>query len=163
MPVVGTAFRTILSAMKAKIEALGLPDVGCYVAIRMNPPATDGRNALIIVPLYQNAISETQEGAGRCSTIKKSRVNIYYRHGTALDEEYRDDVWALADNGYFDIIDQLEDAFDLWHPVGDNGAHLLSEPARLVMDNEPRKRYEDHTWGEGMLELELQFRARRTV
>lgn len=162
MPVVGTAFREIIAAMKAKIVALAIPDIGVHVAIRMNPPATDGRNALIIVPLYQTADPKTQEGHGRCGTIKKGRINVYYRHGTALDEEYRDDIWALADNGYFDIIDRLEDAFDLWHPTNASG-HLLSEPARLVMDNEPRKRYEDHTWGEGMLELEVQFRARRTI
>lgn len=162
MPVVGTAFRTILLEMKAEIVALQLPDIDVHVAIRMNPPATDGRNSLIIVPLYQQAIPETQEGAGRCATIKKSRVNIYYRHATALDQGYQDEIWALADNGYFDIIDQLEDAFDIWNPTV-AGVALLSEPARLVMDNEPRKRYEDHTWGEGMLELELQFRARRTV
>lgn len=158
--VVGTSFSTILAAIKAKVISLNIPDVGVHIAVRMNPPGTDSRNSLIIVPLYQTHNPDTQEGHGRCGTIKKARVNVYYRHATALDEEYRDDVWALA---YYDMIEQLEDAFDLWHPQGTGGVPLLAEPARLVMDNEPRKRYEDHTWGEGMIEMELQFVARRTV
>lgn len=162
MAVVGTAFRDILKAMKQVIVDLAIPDTSVVVAVRMNPPATSQRKCLIIVPLYQTALAETQEGHGRCATYKKARVNVYYRHSTALDPEFEDDAWCLDEDGYYAVIDKLEDAFDLWHPRNAAG-FLLREPARLMMDNEPRKRYDDHTWGEGMIELEMHFKARRTV
>lgn len=164
MAVVGTAYRDILLAMKTLIEDQAiLPDGRVCIAVRMNPPATVATKTLIIVPLYQQFLSETQEGHGRCGTYKKSRINVYYRHNEARDMDYEDDAWATAANGYYAMIDSLEDIFDLWHPRDADGAFLLTQPARLIMDNEPRKRYEDHTWGEGMIELEVEFQARRTV
>lgn len=164
MAIVGTAYRDILLAMKKRIEDENiLPDGRVHIAIRMNPPATVATKTLIIVPLYQQFLPETQEGHGRCATYKKSRINVYYRQAEALDMDYEDDSWAAGENGYYAMIDSLEDTFDLWHPQDADGEFLLTQPARLIMDNEPRKRYEDHAWGEGMIELEVEFRARRTV
>ncbi len=163
MAVVGTAFRDILKAMKAVIVGQAiLPDGDCFVTIRMNPPANEQKKCLIIVPLYQMGLPEIV-GHSRCSTYKKARINVYYRHISALDETYQDDAWALDDDGYYAMIDKLEDAFDLWHPRSAAGAFLLNQPARLIIDNEPRKNYRDHTLGEGMIELEVEFTALRTV
>lgn len=164
MATVGVAFRTILLAMKQTITDAGIiPDGDCFVAVRMNPPAVDDRDQLVIVPLYQTALPETQEGHGRCGTFKKARINVYFRHSTGSDQTYQDDVWALADDGYYAMIDKLEDAFDLWMPFVSAGKPMLREPGRLVMDNEPRKNYKDHTFGEGMIELEVIFQALRTI
>jgi len=164
MGMVGTEFREILIAMRtAMTDAAILPDGRVCIAVRMNPPANVNDKTLIIVPLYSTALPESQDGHGRCATYKKSRINVYYRHNSSLDMEYDDDVWTTGDGGYYAIIDRLEDLFDLWMPQREDGTLLLNQPARLVMDNEPRKRYDDHTWGEGMIELEVEFTARRPV
>ena len=164
MAIVGTAFRDILTKMKTLIQDNEiLTDGRVCIAVRMNPPANVTSKTLFIVPLYQMALGETQEGHGRCATYKKARVNVYYRHQSSLDMDYDDDTWAVAEGGYYWMIDKLEDAFDLWAPRDNDGALMLTQPARLIMGNEPRKRYDDHTWGEGMIELELEFKARRTV
>jgi len=164
MATTGTKFSTILNAVKAKIIADAiLADGDCYIAVRMNPPAQNQRKALVIVPLYQQADPKASLGHGRCARLKKARINIYYRHETALDQEYQDDLWAAGTNGYYDIIDKLEDAFDLWMPQDNDDDFLLIEPAQIVMDNEPRKKYADHPQGEGMIEFEVQFKAWRTT
>lgn len=164
MATTGTKFSTILSAMKQKIiDDDILPDGDCYIAVRMNPPAQNQRKALVIVPLYQTADPKANLGHGRCARFKSARINIYYRHEDATDQEYQDDNWTVANNAYYDIIDKLEDAFDLWMPQDADNQFLLIEPAQLVMNNEPRKKYQDHPQGEGMIELEVQFKAWRTT
>lgn len=165
MASVGTSFRSIINALKQKLVADEiLPDGVVYVTLRMNPPALDGMKSLAIVPLYQMFVKESTDGHGRCGTYKKARVNIYYRHESLIDQTYQDDEWLLQeDRGYFDVIDRIEDSVDLWHPQDTDNNFLLTQPARCLMNNEPRKNYQDHTRGDGMVELELEFQARRTV
>jgi hypothetical protein len=169
---VGTNFRDILLAMKTRLETritdeeiFESADSGVvYITNRMNPPALDGKKSLVIVPLYQMVDQKTTEGHGRCGVFKKARVNVYYRHESNLDQTYEDTEWLTGDYGYFQIIEKLEDTFDLWHPNHPVlGNFLLTEPMRLVMNNEPRKNYDDHTKGDGMIELEMLFRAYRTT
>jgi hypothetical protein len=171
MATVGTPFRDILRAMKTKLtsrvengEIFSAADTGVvYVTNRMNPPALDGKRSLVIVPLYQQYLRESSDGHGRCGTHKKARVNVYYRHESLLDQTYQDDEWLLADEGYFQTLEKVEDTFDQWHPRDVTGAFLLVEPMRALMDNEVRKNYDDHTRGDGMVEIEIVFPAYRTV
>lgn len=164
MATTGIKFSTILTAVRDKIlDDKILPDGDCYIGVRMNSPAQNQRKALIVVPLYQQADPKAMIGHGRCARHKKARINVYYRHEDATDQEYQDDNWTIAENGYYDLIDKLEDAFDLWFPLTDAGSPLLIEPAQIMMDNEPRKKYADHPQGEGMVEFEVQFKAWRTT
>jgi hypothetical protein len=171
MATVGTHFRDILLAMKTRLETRNANgeifpnlDTGVvYVTNRMNPPALDGKKSLVIVPLYQMVDQKTSEGHGRCALHKKARVNVYYRHESNLDQTFEDTEWLTGDYGYFQIIEKLEDTFDHWHPMDGTGEFLTVEPMRLVMNNEPRKNYDDHTKGDGMIELDVVFRAWRTT
>lgn len=171
MATVGTPFRDILRAMKVKLvarvangEIFPAADSGVVkVSNRMNPPAEDGKKSLVLVPLYQAYVKETTDGHGRCGTHKRARVNIYYRHESLLDQTYQDDEWLLADDGYFQILEKVEDTFDQWNPQDVQGRLLLVEPMRALMDNEPRKNYDDHTRGDGMVEIEVVYQAYRTV
>jgi len=172
MATVGTPFRDILQAIKDRLTDKtnnGLiwspDDTGTvYVSNRQNPPALDGKKSLVIVPLYQQYLQPATEGHGRCGVIKKARIDVYYRHDSSLDQTYADDTFLLADDGYFQILERVEDALDLWFPVNSiSTVPLLVHPMRATMDNEPRKKYEDHTKGDGMVELECEFIAYRTA
>lgn len=164
MAVAGQSFRTIVQAVKdLLIEEEVLPGGEVYVTFRQNPPALDSKKSLAIVPLYQTHLAETTEGHGRKGTFKKARLCIYYRHESNLDQTHEDDAWYLADDGLVAVLEAVEDALDQWHPRGVDGRFLLNQPAVAIMCNEPRKDYKDHSRGDAMVELELEWQALRTI
>lgn len=171
MATVGTAFRDILLAMKAKLqgrvdagEVFPADDTGVvYVTSRMNPPALDGKKSLVLVPIYQMFDAKSQEGHSRAGTFKKARVDIYFRLESELDQTYQDDTWLLGPYGFYAVLDLIEDTFDIWNPLKDDGTPMLTQPMRCIMGNEPRKNYQDHTRGDGMVEIEMEFQALRTT
>lgn len=164
MATVGTSYRTILKALKQYlIDEQVLLEGEVYFTFRQNPPALDNKRSLAIVPLYQNFLQESTEGHGRCGIFKKARVSIYYRHEANLDQTFEDDTWLLDDEGLLAVLERVEDALDLWMPQDAQGAFLLNQPARALMQNEPRKDYKDHSRGDSMVEVEFEYRAQRTV
>jgi len=164
MATVGVSARNIFTAIIAKLQADNcLPDGRVYLSFRQNPPALEGKNSLVVVPLYSTFLQETTEGHGRQFIYKKGRVQIYYRHNASVDVNYEDDHWALDDGGLIDVLDKVEDSLDLYHPQDFTGNFLLRHPMRAFMTNEPRKDYKDQTQGDAMVELEIEWQALRTT
>jgi len=164
MATVGVSARNIFTAIIDKLKADNcLPDGDVYLSFRQNPPALENKKILVVVPLYSTFLQETTEGHGRKFIYKKGRVQIYYRHNAAVDENYQDDHWALDDDGLIAVLDKVEDSLDLYHPQDFTGNFLLRHPMRAFMTNEPRKDYKDQTQGDAMVELEIEWQALRTT
>ena len=172
MPTTGIKLGRILVGIKNRLIDRGIytPST-CKLALRMNVPQHSvGRDYAIILPLMQTHDQNSKAGQGRDSPIVIGRINVYGRHQNAQDQSYYDDIWMAVedgDGGFLGELAEIEDALDLWNPsLAELGAGSATypaflEPMRAVFANEPRKDYGAPEWGEGMVEIEVQYRAWR--
>ena len=163
MAAVGTKLSTILVAIRDKLVSDSVfPSNRCRISLRMNVPHHNQADQYaVILPLAQNYDQQAHAGHGRRGAIVEGRINVYVRQRMALDDWYGDESWLASSTGFLDKLNAVEDSLDHYNPSS-AGVALLCEPMRAFFANEPRKDYDAPEWGEGMIELEIKYRAYRT-
>lgn len=116
---------------------------------------------LLICPI--NMPVDPDNDLHKYGTITNGVFHIYYRHRNMDDPAFTDDIWLNeAQTGYYAKLMPVFQALNGWWPVGDladnkQGKKLTTLPLLCKTWNEPRRKYDDRSIGEGMFEIRGRF------
>lgn len=155
-----TSLGKVLLSIKQRLIDHGVFEpTAVWISLRMKPHSHDQASTYgIILPLTQQTMLGTGDGAGRYAKRVRCRFNVYVRTQLDLDEANRDEQWLThATIGAIATWDKVEDALEGVFLLSEQGDYLTVEPVRHIFTAEPHKSYESSEWGDVNMEFETQY------